>query len=217
MKNRISQRIGATVAILLLLLLAEPPSPLKASDEATSSALAPVRPPPAEAQASIYDQFVKEIASRKDAADRRHLATEIVTAANDCQIDPDLLFSLVAVESHFNKRALSRKGARGLGQVMYSTARAVAPTIIHRPADLYDVRRNLLVAGMYLRQLLIKYEGNLLAALTAYRDGKAGHESRWRMNHYVSRICTYFASLKASQDYEQVLAMNAGNAEAVPN
>jgi soluble lytic murein transglycosylase-like protein len=174
--------------------------------------------PPERADA-VYDRFLREIwPLRADAARRRYLAAEVVTAATQHRIDPDLLFALVAVESTFNSTALSRKGARGLGQVMFSTARTVAPSIVRRPEDLYNVRRNLHVSALYLRQLLIEHDGDVRAALAAYRDGSSGVRVSPREDYrYVARICTYFASLKTRRDYRDLVAMEAGDTRTAEN
>jgi transglycosylase-like protein with SLT domain len=167
----------------------------------------------------IYDHFLQEFGRlRADGARRRYLAAEVVTAANQNRIDPDLLFALVAVESSFNSAAVSRKGARGLGQIMLATGRTVAPRIVRGPEDLDSVPRNLHVAALYLRRLLMEQEGDLRAALTAYHMGPAvGHVSSREANEYVDRICRQFASLKTKREYRELVAMMPGEAAAVRN
>ncbi len=159
---------------------------------------------------SVYDQFLQGFRELHSNAARRHyLVREVVAAANRNAIDPDLLFALVAVESRFNRTARSSKGARGLGQMMYATAHSIAPDLVRRPADLYDVHRNLFATATLLRQLLIAREGDLQAALTVYHLGPGdGHLPRRVASRYVERICTYFASLKARREFRELLAMN---------
>jgi Transglycosylase SLT domain len=160
----------------------------------------------------IYDSFLQEFGVlRTDAARRRYLASEIVSAATRHQIDPDLLFALVAAESSFDHAALSSKGARGLGQLMFPTARAVAPTVVRRPDDLYSVPRNLDVTARYLRQLLFECGGNLRKALTRYNAGTHCDRPPLRESkRYVAAIATYFASLKVKRGYEGLIARGEG-------
>ncbi len=160
----------------------------------------------------IYDSFLQEFGVlRTDAARRRYLASEIVSAATRHQIDPDLLFALVAAESSFDHAALSSKGARGLGQLMFPTARAVAPTVVRRPDDLYSVPRNLHVTARYLRQLLFECGGNLRKALTRYNAGTHCDRPPQREGkRYVAAIATYFASLKVKRGYEGLIARGEG-------
>jgi soluble lytic murein transglycosylase-like protein len=167
----------------------------------------------------VTDQFLQGFRPlREDAARRHALAGEITTAATAHGLDPDLLFALVAVESRFNSTAVSRKGARGLGQLMFPTARAVAPTLVHRPGDLYSVRRNLTVTARHLSELLTEQDGDLRAALTAYHLGRhAGHRARREEDRYVGLVCTHYASLKVKRGYEAMTTAgraNAGSAES---
>jgi transglycosylase-like protein with SLT domain len=167
----------------------------------------------------IYDHFLQGFGPlRADGARRSYLAAEVMTAANQNRIDPDLLFALVAVESSFNSAAVSRKGARGLGQIMFATGRTVAPRIVRGPEDLDSVPRNLHVAALYLRQLLMEQEGDLRAALTAYHMGSAvGHMTSREANEYVDRICRQFASLKTKREYRGLIAMMPGDGAMIRN
>lgn len=164
---------------------------------------------------TITDHFLQQFQSLHGrAAQRRTLATEVETAARRNSLDPDLLLALVAVESSFDRTAVSRKGARGLGQVMFPTARAVAPGLVRRPADLYDVRRNLAVTARHLRTLLIAAGGNLKVALTMYHSGPhTRHQPKPGDDRYVGLICTYYASLRVRRHYREMVATAEPTAE----
>jgi soluble lytic murein transglycosylase-like protein len=163
----------------------------------------------------VTDQFLQRYRPLRENSARRHaLAAEIATAAEQHGLDPDLLFALVAVESRFNSGAVSRRGARGLGQLMYPTARAVAPTLVRRPMDLYNVRRNLAITARHLHELLMDRHGDLQAALAAYHLGRhGGRMARGEDVRYVGLICTHYASLKVKRGYEAMAATSAENAE----
>ncbi len=87
-------------------------------------------------------------------------------------VDPALVHALVKVESNFNPRAVSRKGARGLMQLMPETAHEMHVRNSFNPAENID-------AGVrYLRSLLDHYEGNIRLALAAYNSGVSAVQ-RW--------------------------------------
>ncbi|HWC64952.1 MAG TPA: lytic transglycosylase domain-containing protein [Thermoanaerobaculia bacterium] len=91
----------------------------------------------------------------------------IRAAASQQGMDPALLKSVMLVESGFNPAALSRKGARGLMQLMPATART------YGVADVTDVRENIAGGARYLNYLLNLYHGDLEDALAAYNAGEA--------------------------------------------
>ena len=159
----------------------------------------------------VTDRFLVHFgAFRADRLKRHALAAAVVTAAQQQDLDPDLLFALVAVESRFRPTAVSRRGARGLGQLMYPTAHAVAPQLVHQPRDLTRVRPNLTITARLLRTLLQEQDGNLPAALAAYHGGDGGASFRRGERRYVGRVCTLYASLKVQRRYqEQVSARYA--------
>jgi soluble lytic murein transglycosylase-like protein len=160
----------------------------------------------------VYDSFLQEFgALRSNAPRRRYLAAEVVSAATQHHLDPDLLFALVAAESSFDPTAVSAKGARGLGQLMFPTARAVAPKLVRQPDDLHNVRRNLHVTARHLRELLLECDGDLRKALTKYNAGTHCDRATKRDdNRYVASIATYFASLKVKRRYQELAAMEHG-------
>jgi soluble lytic murein transglycosylase-like protein len=81
------------------------------------------------------------------------------------QIDPDLIASVVAAESAFNTRAVSRAGARGLMQLMPGTASQLGV------GDSFRAEQNLAGGTEYLDSLLVHYHDNLTLALAAYNAG----------------------------------------------
>ncbi len=97
------------------------------------------------------------------------LAKKIYDAATRNDIEPDVAYGLVFVESTFREQAVSHVGARGLAQVMPRTARWLDPTVNTR--DLFDPEVNLDLGFRYLRQMIDKYDGNVENALTAYNRG----------------------------------------------
>lgn len=121
-------------------------------------------------QARAYEDLIEDHA-------RRH------------SIRPALVRAVIQVESGFNPRAVSPKGAMGLMQLMPATARQFN---VDNP---FDPEENVRGGVSYLRQLLDRYDGNESLALAAYnagpnavdRYGQAVPPYRETKN-YVSRI-----------------------------
>jgi hypothetical protein len=97
------------------------------------------------------------------------LAEKIYESSARYDIEPDVAFGLVFVESTFQERAVSHVGARGLAQVMPRTAKWMDPTV--STGDLFDPDVNLDLGFRYLRQMIDKYNGDVFKALTAYNRG----------------------------------------------
>jgi soluble lytic murein transglycosylase-like protein len=81
-------------------------------------------------------------------------------------VDPTLIMAMVAVESAFRTDAVSRRGARGLLQLMPATAISLGVS------DPHDPLQNLVGAIGYIRRLLDRYEGNTALALAAFNAGE---------------------------------------------
>jgi soluble lytic murein transglycosylase len=91
------------------------------------------------------------------------------------------LMSIARRESAFFAGAQSPVGARGLMQIMPATARQVAAGLKqpHKGADLFDVEHNVMLGSAYYREVLDRFGGNRVFALTAYNAGPH-RVDRWR-------------------------------------
>ena len=99
-------------------------------------------------------------------------ATLVREAALRAGLPPALVESVARVESNLRPDAVSPKGALGVMQLMPATARELA-------ADPYDTAQNIDAGARLLRELLVKYDGNVVKALSAYNAG-AGAVDRYR-------------------------------------
>jgi len=89
----------------------------------------------------------------------------VEAAAKRYNLDPDLITSIITVESNFDPKAVSRKNARGLMQLLPETAAQLGVKNIDDPAENIDA------GTRYLRDLLQKYNNDLALALAAYNAG----------------------------------------------
>jgi hypothetical protein len=92
-------------------------------------------------------------------------ANFIADSAQAHGIAPELVASVIAVESNFNPNAVSVKSARGLMQLMPETAARFGVT------NMFDPKQNIDAGTRYLKELLQRYDGDLALTLAAYNAG----------------------------------------------
>lgn len=99
---------------------------------------------------------------------------EVAEAARRHNVDPDLLFAVMRVESVYQRRIISYAGAVGLMQIMPRTGRLIADRLGQQDrttADLLDPETNVNYAAWYLRSLLDRMDGHLPLAIASYNGG----------------------------------------------
>ena len=115
------------------------------------------------------------------------------------RLDPDLVNSVIKAESGFNVRAVSPKGAQGLMQLMPGTASQLGVP------NAFDPQANVEGGTKYLRELLERYNFDLVKALAAYNAGPqrveqfGGVPPYYETRVYVARIVRDFNRKKAAQ------------------
>jgi soluble lytic murein transglycosylase-like protein len=103
---------------------------------------------------------------------------QIRSASGRYGLDPNLVEAVIATESNFNPWAVSPKGARGLMQLMPSTAQRFGVKNLHDPSQ------NIQGGAQYLRYLLDLFGGDLVLALAAYNAGENVVQSLGRVPNY---------------------------------
>ena len=116
------------------------------------------------------------------------------------QIDPDFISSVIRAESGFNSRAVSKKGAQGLMQLMPQTASQLGV------ANSFDPNANVEGGTKYLRELLGKYNFDVAKALAAYNAGPhrveqyRGVPPYYETRAYIARIIRDFNRQKLAEN-----------------
>jgi soluble lytic murein transglycosylase-like protein len=130
------------------------------------------------------------------------------SASGRYRLDPDLVNSVIKAESGFNARAVSPKGAQGLMQLMPGTASQLGVP------NAFDPQANVDGGTKYLRELLERYNFDLVKALAAYNAGPLrveqykGVPPYYETRAYVARIV---------RDYNnKMAAQQSVNAKAAP-
>lgn len=132
--------------------------------------------------------------------DRAALGQLVNGAGEQNQIDPDFISSVIRAESGFNSRAVSKKGARGLMQLMPQTASQLGVT------NSFDPKANVEGGTKYLRELLEKYNYDVVKALAAYNAGPRrveqyhGVPPYYETRAYIARIIRDFNRRKLAEN-----------------
>jgi hypothetical protein len=104
-------------------------------------------PPPAKAGFDFFDSIIEKY-------------------ANDFQLPPSLIRSIIATESGFNPRAVSPKGARGLMQLMPATAARLGVS------NCFDPEENIRGGVKHFRSLMDIFNNDIKLSLAAYNAGE---------------------------------------------
>jgi soluble lytic murein transglycosylase-like protein len=122
----------------------------------------------------------------------------ISEAAKRNGLSSSLLKALIHVESYFNPRAVSKKGAMGLMQIMPENLQLLNIN------DPFDPWQNIMGGAAYLRAMLERFSGQLPLALAAYNAGPTAVEKYNDIppfpetQNYVQKVMRFFHLYKKS-------------------
>jgi soluble lytic murein transglycosylase-like protein len=123
----------------------------------------------------------------------------IVQAAGRYEVDPHLIRAIILAESNYNPKAKSKKGARGLMQLMPSTAKSLGVE------NIYDPEENINGGVRYFRSLLDRFDGDVQLALAAYNAGSrhvrkyAGIPPFKATQRYIKKVLKFHRKFKMQQ------------------
>jgi soluble lytic murein transglycosylase-like protein len=143
---------------------------------------------------SKYRLFIKE---KKPTPTRTKKYDEYISeASRRYEVDSHLIKAIVKAESNFDPQAVSRKGAKGLMQIMPQNFDELG---ISNP---FDPRENIMAGTKYLRYLLNQFDDDLQLALAAYNAGPNNVDPLFGIPHfpetknYVEKVISYYNRLK---------------------
>lgn len=150
--------------------------------------------------ASGYRLYLREKSRRSSMACVPDKYDHFITAASERHgIEFPLLKAIIKAESGFNPKAVSKKGAKGLMQIMPFNFKAL------KINDPFDPWENIMGGTTYFKQLLDRFEGKLKLALAAYNAGPQRVEESGSIppiketEEYVRRVIKYYRSLKENR------------------
>jgi soluble lytic murein transglycosylase-like protein len=129
---------------------------------------------------------------------QRPYGTVVAQVAGRYGIDAALLHAVISVESGYNAKAVSKRGAAGLMQLMPETARRFGV------ADVFDPADNVRAGAQYLTELLKLFDNDVRLALAAYNAGEAAVIKYGRRippyretAAYVPRVVAFYEKFRA--------------------
>ncbi len=128
----------------------------------------------------------------------------LIQAAIQQGLEPEFVLSVARIESNLRQDAVSNKGAIGLMQLTPGTASLLG-------VDARDAESNVLGGAKFLRELLLKYNGDAALALAAYNAGPGAVQKYNGVPPYVE---THKYIIRVLQEYKRLQDNKAKQAAA---
>ena len=153
----------------------------------------PFQKDPRPYKVEIISELNRKYNSRLYVSGRDRIYNNIINdAAKTYGIDAALIKAIIMAESSYNHRAISKRGAIGLMQLMPATANALGVK------DIYNPVHNVNGGAKYIKLLLDRFNGNLELALAAYNAGSTkvrqynGIPPFGATKRYVKKVVDYY-------------------------
>ena len=120
----------------------------------------------------------------------------IIQVSSRHQVDPALVKAIIMAESGYNPKAISKRGAKGLMQLMPSTAQALGVE------DVFNPKENISGGVRYFKQLVNRFDGDIKLALAAYNAGSRnvrqyqGIPPFKSTRYYIKKVIKYYQLYK---------------------
>jgi len=124
----------------------------------------------------------------------------VLKAANRYKVDPAMVMAIIMAESSYNPKAISKKGAKGLMQLMPTTARSLGVK------DIFNPEHNINAGVRYFKKLLNQFDGDVELALAAYNAGSRkvkehrGIPPFKATKYYIKKVIKYYRHYKTQMD-----------------
>lgn len=206
-RRRLKKLMGLLFAVALGVMVSIADIRLSAENDEMGGDAAKIQLP---GQTAAFASFLK---STEDHARSADLSNTFFVPSGEPDVDPyhlliheaagrydveyDLIRAVIMVESEFNPRAVSRRGARGLMQLMPVTASELDVKNLHDPVENID-------AGVrYIKLLLDRFDGDVELALAAYNAGP-GNVLRYdgippykETQAFVAKVLGFYGAIRA--------------------
>ena len=195
-KSAFNRRASAVLGLLtaLLLAVASPPVCADIYRYRDANGVLHFTNVPA---SSEYRLYIRSSRPRFKASSRTQKFDAIIKdAARRYSVDFSLLKAIIRAESSFDPQAISRKGARGLMQIMPENFRTLDIQ------DPFDPKQNIMGGTRYFRSLLDRYQGRVSLTLAAYNAGPTAVDRYRRIppyaetQDYVQRVLRFYEHYK---------------------
>jgi hypothetical protein len=120
----------------------------------------------------------------------------IIQTASHYQIDPALIKAIIMAESGYNTKAVSKRGAKGLMQLMPETAQSLGVE------DIFNPHQNITGGVQYFKQMVNRFNGDVKLALAAYNAGSRNVRNYngvppFKATHfYIKKVLKYYQIYK---------------------
>jgi soluble lytic murein transglycosylase-like protein len=179
----------------------EPPDPLALEHEVLKKVVLSLPQTTAKEKERVVINS-EALASLKGKAAEQILHPVIHEVANQYDVDPSLIKAIIWAESSFNPKAVSKRGAVGLMQLMPATARSLGLGV----KDMKDPQSNIDCGVRYFKQLMVQFNGDARLALAAYNAGSdrvvqyKGVPPFADTRYYIKKVFRYYHQYKGFPD-----------------